>query len=136
MIFCSLCEDCHTSPNNRQKCWDGSHLGEYSHDIIAFDQQKYNPAVKIPQINDLQPSGNSQLHILNDKLVNLRNVVLKPVSKSLLGTFKAYLVLFSIQIYLKSPRDPFSISLLVHFMPLQLSCFIFSLQISVFNSRI
>lgn len=75
----SLCEDYHTSQNNRQKCWDGSHLGEYSHDIIAFDQQKYNPAVKVPQTNDLVPSENSQLHILNDKLVNLRNVVMKSV---------------------------------------------------------
>lgn len=79
-FFCSLCEDYHTSQNNRQKCWDGSHLGDYSHDIIAFDQQKYNPAVKVPQTNDLTPSDNSQLHIMNDKLVNLRNVVLKPVS--------------------------------------------------------
>ncbi|XP_063699894.1 division abnormally delayed protein [Culicoides brevitarsis] len=70
----SLCEDYRTS--QPKKCWDGSHLGEYSHDIIGYDQQKYNPAVKISQ----DPSGNEKLHILNDQLVNLRNVVLKPLS--------------------------------------------------------
>lgn len=38
--------------------------------------QKYNPEVPTSESND--PS-NSKIHLLNDKLINLRNMVLKPV---------------------------------------------------------
>uniref|UniRef100_A0A336M3A7 CSON011353 protein n=2 Tax=Culicoides sonorensis TaxID=179676 RepID=A0A336M3A7_CULSO len=80
----SLCEDYQTSPNNYQKCWEGTHLGDYDHEIIGFDQQKYNPAVIIPQTHEFDTNGNSQLHILNDKLINLRNIVLKPLHTNFL----------------------------------------------------
>lgn len=55
-------------------------MGDYTHNIISMHAQKYNPEVPTTQQDrDEQPT--SKIHLLNDQLLNLKQMVLKPVSK-------------------------------------------------------
>lgn len=55
-------------------------MGDYTHNIISMHAQKYNPEVPTTQQErDEQPT--SKIHLLTDQLLNLKQMVLKPVSK-------------------------------------------------------
>lgn len=74
----SLCEEDAYKRQNLN-CWIGNHLGEYRQEIIDFDQQKYNPAVQQP-VSTVTDFQTGPLHMISDKLIQLRYAVLKPVS--------------------------------------------------------
>jgi hypothetical protein len=86
IINFSYCDDDRFQKDDKD-CWAGDHLGDYTHQIISMHSQKYNPEVPTPEITS-QPGSN--VHLLNDKLINLRNMVLKPVSLSTLGISTKY----------------------------------------------
>jgi hypothetical protein len=73
----SLCEDDDYQRLDRD-CWTGDHIGDYQHAIISIHTQKYNP--EVPMNSDANYPRDSKLYSLNDKLVNLKKMVLKPVS--------------------------------------------------------
>lgn len=76
----SFCEDERYQKEDKD-CWTGDHMGDYTHNIISMHAQKYNPEVPTTQQErDEQPT--SKIHLLNDQLLNLKQMVLKPVSKN------------------------------------------------------
>jgi dally-like protein len=76
-IATSYCDDDRFQKDDKD-CWTGDYLADYTHQIISMHSQKYNPEVPTPEITSSQPG--SKVHLLNDKLINLRNMVLKPVT--------------------------------------------------------
>lgn len=70
----SYCEDDRYQKQN-QNCWNGDHLGDYTHNIMDMHSQKYNPEVPIePNSAD---NTNSRLYKINDQLITMKNYLNK-----------------------------------------------------------
>ncbi|CAO1371327.1 unnamed protein product [Diamesa serratosioi] len=77
-ITVNFCQDERYQKEDKN-CWTGYHMGDYKHNIISMHAQKYNPEVPTTQQDrDEQPT--SKIHLLNDQLLNLKQMVLKPIT--------------------------------------------------------
>lgn len=72
----SICENDNLNQQD-QGCWMGLRFGNYPQNMVDWSQQKYNPEVQSTESSESYST--LKLHVLNDNLVNLRNLVLKPV---------------------------------------------------------
>ena len=73
----SYCED-DRYQKQKQNCWNGDHLGDYTHNIMDMHSQKYNPEVPIePNSAD---NTNSRLYKINDQLITMKNYLNKQVN--------------------------------------------------------
>uniref|UniRef100_U5ESP5 Putative heparin sulfate cell surface proteoglycan n=1 Tax=Corethrella appendiculata TaxID=1370023 RepID=U5ESP5_9DIPT len=72
----SLCED-EDYQHTDKDCWTGDHMGDYTQSIIQINSQKYNPEVPF---TTMDYPRDSKLHMLIDKLISLRNMVMKPLN--------------------------------------------------------
>jgi hypothetical protein len=74
-VFYRYCEDENYNKDNSE-CWNGEIVGKYSQQIVDIYSQKYNP--EIPEFVNL--NDNVNLNELNDRIISLRNSIIKQVS--------------------------------------------------------
>lgn len=78
LIILSYCEEDRYQKQNRN-CWNGDHLGDYTHNVMDMHSQKYNPEVPMEQTGT--DNENSRLHKINDQLITMKNSLNKQVNK-------------------------------------------------------
>ncbi|KAG5677511.1 hypothetical protein PVAND_007267 [Polypedilum vanderplanki] len=76
-IATSYCEDDRYQKQDRN-CWNGDHLGDYTHKVMDMQLQKYNPEVPIDQSKT--DNENSRLHKINDQLITMKNFLNKQMT--------------------------------------------------------
>ena len=52
-------------------------MGDYTHQILAANTQKYNPEVEFVTVDS---SREAKLRYLSDRIINVKENVMKPVS--------------------------------------------------------